>query len=164
MSDRSQGPVLAAMALFAVAFLPACGSDEPANDVDAVPPCDGTEATVCRTQITSLGSDAAVALDLAVELDADSSVALEAGACGAGGNGPDDLRWSLCRLTLDDGRQIVLGRSTDAGTMVRANVAGEATEFPLATAIGEATVLSTPTQTFLIVNADGDEIGSTSGT
>jgi hypothetical protein len=151
------------MALFVVAFLAACGSDETANDVDAVPTCDRTEATVCITQIASLGGDAAIALDLAVELDADSPVAVAAGACGAGGNEPNDLTWSLCWLTLDDGRQIVLGRSADAETMVRANVAHEAIDFPLATAIGEATVLNTPTQTFVIVNADGDEIGSTFG-
>ncbi|WP_040494094.1 hypothetical protein [Ilumatobacter nonamiensis] len=83
--------------------------------------------------------------------------------CGTGGDGPDELTWSLCRLSLDDGRQIVVGRSTQADTTVRATVSGEAIEFPLATSPGDATVLDSPAAAFVIVDADGNEVGSTEG-
>ena len=144
-------------------LIASCGSDDAADEGIAVQTCDGTEATICIVEISSLDSDAALALDRAVELDGGPSVDLEAGACGAAGDGPDEVTWSLCRLALEDGRQIVVGRSTDSGTIVRASVAGQAIEFPLATAPGAATVLISPAQAFVIVNADGDEIGSTAG-
>lgn len=149
--------------LSTAALLAACGIDNAADDQDAVPTCDDSDVTVCVAGIVSLNNEAAVNLDRAVELDGGSPVELEAGVCGSGGDGLGELTWSLCRLTLDDGRQIVLGRSADADTTVRTTVAGEAIEFPLATAPGDATVLNSPTAAFVIVDADGNEIGSTEG-
>lgn len=55
------------------------------------------------------------------------------------------------------------GVELDARSSVRAYLDGERVEFPLATALGDAAVLYPPTKGFVILNADGDEIGSTYG-
>jgi len=111
-------------------------------------PCDEQDSSVCVVNIAALDSDAALAMESAVALDAGASVSLEAGSCGRGGNGPSDIVWSLCSLTLSDGRQMIVGRATEDDLVARAVVDGEPVQFPLTTRPGEATLLAAPSRSF----------------
>lgn len=160
MTDRFRRRSIAAAAIFGTALLAACSSDDTSDDGE-VATCDDSDAAVCLAEIGSLASDGALTLDRAVELDGGSSVELDAGSCGAGGHAPDRLVWKLCRLTLGDGRQVVVGRAAEPGLTVRARVGDVSVEFPLATTPGTAIVLTAPSQTFVIRDAEGTNVGST---
>lgn len=140
--------------------LSACSSDDDSTNDLSVPVCDADDVPVCAVEIAALADDAAVALDRAVDLAAGSDVELVEGVCAGGGDAPERLTWSLCQLTLEDGRQLVVGRSTEPGVTVRAQLDGEAIEFTLATVPGTANVLRAPSPTLLILDADGAEIGA----